>query len=255
MIATHLSVSRIINACVLLELNGDAVLTDPYFDHHWFIRMREPIGMNAADLPKLSAIIGGHRVADHWHPKSLAQYRFKKATPVFVAAAIMREKAKAVGFCNIEVLEWNQTRKLSECLTLEVAPAQTTMGLKVNSYVLDAPGLRVFVGTEARDLEPLARYRASRPAVDIAILPIDGSALMGHKLVMDPADALMGARILGARTLVPIHYALKPVPALFQTPGSLAELLRLARGASDIEIVPLETGKRWNWSPQKSANR
>ena len=46
-----LAITRIINACVLLEFGEDAVLTDPYFTDQWFIRFREPFGHEEAALP------------------------------------------------------------------------------------------------------------------------------------------------------------------------------------------------------------
>ncbi|MBL4686795.1 MAG: hypothetical protein JKY37_19515 [Nannocystaceae bacterium] len=58
-------------AYVLLQLGQDAVLTDPYFASHWFMRFRESVGMAVEELPKLSAIIGGHSVFDLWQPRSL----------------------------------------------------------------------------------------------------------------------------------------------------------------------------------------
>ena len=42
--AQGLAVTRVINACVLLQLGEDYVLTDPYFEEliPWLPRMREP---------------------------------------------------------------------------------------------------------------------------------------------------------------------------------------------------------------------
>jgi L-ascorbate metabolism protein UlaG (beta-lactamase superfamily) len=244
---TPLSITRIANASVLLELGDQVVLTDPYFDDHWFMRLREPIGMKVRQLPKLAAIVGGHGVFDHWQPGSLAEYPFKQETPVFVATAPMMKKAKAAGFRNVEVLEWSAKRRISDRLSIEVAPPQTAAGMKVNNYVLSVHGLRVFVGTEARDLEPLRRYRELHPAVDVALLPIDGSAILGHKLVMTSSEAVEASGILGAKVLVPIHYALKPIPLLLQTRSSAATLARLPPDAPDLDIVLLETGRRWTW--------
>jgi L-ascorbate metabolism protein UlaG (beta-lactamase superfamily) len=250
-----LTVTRVVNACVLLELGGAAVLTDPYFDSRWFIRLREPIGMKVQDLPRLSAIIGGHGVFDHWQPRSLEAYPYKQETPVFVATRSMMRKALAAGFRRAEVLPWHAMRSVSERLTLEVAPAQTSGGMKVNSYVLTTDDVRVFIGTEARDLDPIRLYRKQRPSVDVALLPIDGSAIMRHKLVMNATDALEGSRILGARILIPIHYALKPVPLLFQTPSSREDLLRVTQAVSDPTVVVLEPGRRWSLLETETAAR
>lgn len=48
-------------------------------------------------------------------------------------------------------------------------------------------------------------------------------------------DAIETAYILGARTLVPIHYAVKPIPLLLPTPGCEHDLLRLAKDAPNME--------------------
>jgi L-ascorbate metabolism protein UlaG (beta-lactamase superfamily) len=247
-----LSITRVVNACALIEIGDQAILTDPYFDDHWYMRLQEPIGMKVAHLPRLAAIVGGHGVFDHWQPRSLSNYRYKATTPVCVATPQMKAKANAAGFCKVEVLDWDEIRKISEDLLIETAPAQVVMGRKTNNYVLNARGVRVFIGTEARDIEPLRRYRKLRPAVDVALLPIDGSALAGQKLVMNAEDAIEGARVLGAKVLIPIHFALKSIPVLLQTPGSIAKLEFLAKRVTDLEVVPTKTGERWTWTGANS---
>jgi L-ascorbate metabolism protein UlaG (beta-lactamase superfamily) len=244
--STQLFVTRVVNACVLLEFDSDVILTDPYFDKHWFIRLREPIGLQPSQLPVLTAILGGHGAPDHWHPRSLAAYPHKTTTPVFVANRSMQRKAIAAGFPQTEVLPWKSTRTLSPRLQIDVIPAHTALGMTSNSYVLSTPDLRVFIGPEARDLQPLRDYRSQRPPVDVALLPIDGSALLGYKLVMSPTQALEATRILGAHVLIPIHYALNPIPPLLQTPGSPEQLLQ--RADADTRIVTLDPGHRWPYA-------
>ncbi len=248
-----LAVTRVINACVLLEFGEDAVLTDPYFTDQWFMRFREPFGLNAQQLPRLSAIIGGHSVFDHWQPSSLQAYAFKETTPVFVATKSMMVKARRAGFTQVEILESGESREITRRLHLEVAPAQRAVGLKVNSYVLSSGDLRVFFGSEARDLESLRRYRAKAPEVHLALLPINGAQVLGHKLVMNSRDALDATRILGARVLVPIHYAMKPVPVLLQTPSSEEDLRQLAQDAPDLDVVCLKSGEKWHYSPRPTS--
>jgi L-ascorbate metabolism protein UlaG (beta-lactamase superfamily) len=106
----------------------------------------------------------------------------------------------------------------------------------------------VFIGTEARDLEPLREYRTKYPRVDVVLAPIDGSSFLGRKLVMAPADAVAAARLLGAKVLVPIHYANRSIPLLLQTPGRFDDLLRHAASAPDLDIVRLEPGQRWEFA-------
>lgn len=235
--ATGLEVTRVVNACVLMTLDGVAVVTDPYFEARWFMRMREPIGLRVAGLPKLAAILGGHGVFDHWQPGSMSAYAFKRETPVFVATAAMARKALKAGFSLVEVIEWGARRHLAKGVTLEVSGGEVVAGLRTNHYVL-AGSRRVFVGTEARSLEPLS---AARP-VDVALLPIDGSSLLGQPLVMNAAEAVEGARVLGAKVLIPFHYALRPVWPLLTTPSSIADL---QPGNAGLDVIRLAPGERW----------
>jgi hypothetical protein len=47
--------------------------------------------------------------------------------------------------------------------------------------------------------------------------------------------------------LIPIHYALAPLPVLLQTSGTCEQLLELAREVDDVEVVPLEPGRKWSY--------
>lgn len=66
-------------------------------------------------------------------------------------------------------------------------------------YVLTTDALRVFVGTEACDFDPLREYRTKHPRVDVVSAPIDGSAFMGRKLVMTPKDSIAVDDLLRTR--------------------------------------------------------
>lgn len=241
------AVTRVVNACALIEVDGVAVLTDPYFERRWFMRMREPIGLRVEQLPRLAAIIGGHGVFDHWQPASMGAYPYKRETPVFVATKSMARAASSAGFSFVELVDWGARRQLSAGVTIEVSGGEVIAGLRTNHYVISG-SRRVFVGTEARSLPPL---RSAAP-VDVAILPIDGSSLLGRPLVMNTAQALDGARVLGAKVLIPFHYALRPLWPLLTTPGTLGALLQAQRDAS-LELVCLCPGERWSTQMPKPA--
>lgn len=245
------SVTRVVNACVLLQFGKEPVLTDPYFANHWYWKWNEPIGMTVSQLPKLSAIIGGHSVFDHWQIGSLKSYEYKDETPVFVATKSMARKARAVGFTQVEVLEWNDRRRISDQLSLEVVTAQRAAGLKVNNYVLSTPDLHVFFGSEALDLEPLRQYRhrTDSPCIDVVLAPVNGARLFNLlKLVMNGRDAVEATRVLGSKTLVAIHDSQNPIPFLFGVPSSGAEAEEEARRGDDkVEVVRLAPGQEWEY--------
>ena len=247
-----LFITRVINACVLLEIGEDVVLTDPYFRNPGYHGIEEPVGMPVEALPKLSAIIGCLGVFDHWQIRSLDSYAYKQQTPIFCATNSMARKAKAAGFTQVEVVQWNEARQISERLSLEVLPAQHAAGMRVNNYLLDTPNLRIFFGSEACDLKPLREYREranSRP-IDVVFAPVNGLKLFGLlKLVMGGEEAVEATRILGAKTLVPIHDAHRRNLLFMVSPSSSGASAQAAAKVmgDEIHVVRLATGERWEY--------
>lgn len=234
-------VTRVINPCVLIEVAGHAVLTDPYFDDHWFVPMNEPIGLRAEDLPPLSAILGGHRVFDHWQPRSLQRYAHRSTTPVLVASAGMARSARRAGFEQVEVIGWHERRELGDGLTVECLPGERSGGMTTNAYLLTTSTASIYVATEARHVEPVAAVASTR-RVDVAILPVDGLRFAGRRLVMNAAEALAAARALGAHTLVPMHHSQRPIPGLLACTSGLDDLLEQAEGVRGILIAHAPAG-------------
>ena len=69
-----------------------------------------------------------------------------------------------------------------------------------------------------------------RWAPSITVLPIGGHYTMG------PADAARAVALIGAKVVIPVHYA--TFPALAGTPAQLA-------AATDAQVVALEPGETW----------
>jgi L-ascorbate metabolism protein UlaG (beta-lactamase superfamily) len=240
-VTERVTITRVINPCALIEVGRHAVLTDPYFDDHWLFPMNEPIGLRPDELPELAAILGGHRVLDHWQPQSLRTYRYRSTTPVFVASKGMARSARHAGLDRVEVLRWNEQRDLGNGLTVECVPGEPALGTKTNSFVLRTSATSIYVGTEARHLHPITRFAATGH-VDIAVLPIDGLRVAGRRLVMNAAEALNAAQALGAHTLVPIHYSQRPIRGVLACTSGIEELLQLAGNYPGIKIMHAAAG-------------
>lgn len=75
--------------------------------------------------------------------------------------------------------------------------------------------------------------------------------MLGHKLVMNPEEAIEAAHILGAGMLVLFHYAMNPRGQLVQTPYSLGHVMRLQETVPDIEIIALAPGVRRTLRPTR----
>lgn len=230
------AVTRVVNACVLLELDGEHVLTDPCFQQPVGIRFHEPFGRRVEDLPPLAAIVVGHRVPDHWQPRALHRYRHRHATPVFVPTRRMARAARRSGFARAEVLRWADCRT-SGHLRIDCLPGERITGMRTNAYVITCASASVLVATEARTVV------SDRP-VDVAVLPIDGTRLLGRPLVMDATTAAATAEKLGA-TLVPIHHSQLPRPPILRCPSGTHEL------PPDVRV--LEVGVRTVVHPSDDA--
>ncbi|MBP2706371.1 MBL fold metallo-hydrolase [Microbispora sp. RL4-1S] len=245
MIKASIAVTRVVNSCVLLELDGHAVLTDPWFTERWFLRRGEPLGLRVADLPPLAAVVVTNLAANHSDLRALRALAGPDSPPVYVPTSRMARRAAALGFRHAERLRWGQEREVAPGLSMRVVPAGRTLVWPNNAYVFTTPGCRVFFGGEIAEVTPLKRYRAGHRPVDLALLPVNGlRPLLGPRLVMGPAQAVAGASVLGAKALVPVHdaHGRDPLSVLFRIAGTASDAVALA--GPDLSVVDLPTGER-----------
>jgi L-ascorbate metabolism protein UlaG (beta-lactamase superfamily) len=250
MTKSSLSVTRVANACVLIEFGGRAVLTDPWFTERWYLRRGEPLGLRVDQLPPLTAIVATNPVANHWDVRALREFGAKAATRVVVSTGRMARRARALGFGDVEQLRWGRSRELAPGLSVTAVPSGRTLGEPNNAYLLTAGDVRVFFGGELGDVDGLDRYAP----VDVALLPTNGlRPLVGPALVTGPAEAVAGAVALGAQVLLPVHdaHAADPLSLLFRRHGSAADAVALA--PAGLEVVRLEPGRRWVFTPAAAA--
>ena len=238
---SSVTITRVINTCLLIEVAGHVVLTDPYFADHSFFRTNEPIGLRPDELPQLSAILGGHRAFDHWQPRSMRGYEDRSSTAVYTASRGMSRAARRAGFDRVETLRWGDRRTIGPGLQLTCVPGQRTLGMASNVYILDTGDLSMLIGTEALDQHAIERC-AEEHRIDIAVLPIDGATFLGRQLVMTAAGAIRAATTLAAPALVPIHHSELPVPGLLRCPSSIDDLLEAARHEPGVQVHTAPTG-------------
>ncbi|MFF4619159.1 MBL fold metallo-hydrolase [Nonomuraea jabiensis] len=242
MIKPTVAMTRVVNSCVLLELDGHAVLTDPWFTERWWLRRGEPLGLRVPDLPPLAAVVVTNLATNHWDLRALRHFPAKDTTPLYVPTRGMARRARALGFRRAERLTWGRTLDLAPGLSMTVVPSWRTLVWPNNAYVFTTAGGRVvFFGGEMGEVAPLERYRA-----DLALLPVNGlRPLFGPRLVMGPEQAVAGASALGAEVLVPVHdaHGHDPLSRLFRTSGTAADAVALA--GPELRVVDLPTGERW----------
>jgi hypothetical protein len=116
------AVTRVANACVLLEMDGHSILTDPWFTERWYLRRGEPLGLDVTRLAPLTAIVATSFAANHWDLRALREYRHKSVTPVYVSTSRMARQARALGYPMVERLRWDEVRELAPALSKPSRP-------------------------------------------------------------------------------------------------------------------------------------
>jgi L-ascorbate 6-phosphate lactonase len=208
----------------LLELDGTRILVDPFVSEYEARRYPPPPLDIVAD--RIDWLLATHEHLDHldtgFIPELLARCPDVK---VVLPAPIARQVAGIVPAAQIVPVRPKDAVELAANTTLEVIPAYH--GVEVEDGYSDgsaADGQVRFVGYVLRSTGPTI-YHAGDTIVtdqlvdalagtdiDVALLPINGrdhfreqAGLVGN---MNPREAVGLAKLIGARTVVPIHWDL-----------------------------------------------
>src|SRR5918999_4192934 len=214
------------NATVLIRYAGFTILTDPNFlhagDHVHLgygltsVRRTNP-AVEVEDLPPLDFVLLSHLHGDHFD--RLAERKLNKATPIVStrrAVAYLKRK----GF--------TATRALRTWETLPIAKGDTRLHLTAMPGT-HAPGplaaalppvmgsmlefrtaadearLRLYISGDTLIHEQLREIPRRYPEIDLALLHLGGTRVLGIMVTMDAEQGVEALRIIDPRTAVPIH--------------------------------------------------
>ncbi len=108
-------------------------------------------------------------------------------------------------------------------------------GGEAAGYVIHLPDTRrVYFAGDTNVFSDMALIKELY-APELAFLPI------GDHFTMGPREAALAVRLLGVKTVVPMHFG--TFPLLGGTPGALATLLE----GTGVNLNPLEPGVAWRW--------
>lgn len=249
------SVTWIGHATVLLQTAGVSILTDPHFgdDTGKLYRRYEPPGVALADLPPIDVVVISHNHRDHLDEGSVRALgpRVHYVVPLGLAPWF-----RARGLTCVTELDWWQatdvTTRDGRTVHITLVPAQhwsQRSGVDRNKslwggYVIDGGGERFYFAGDTGYPAAFTEVGRRFPNIDFALLPIGAYAprWFMHPQHMSPEDAARAFHDLGARNLVPIHWATfkltdepmdEPPRLLYQAMGALANrILFLPIGGS-----------------------
>ncbi|NUS45108.1 MAG: MBL fold metallo-hydrolase [Mycobacteriaceae bacterium] len=198
-------VTRVTHSCVLLDFDGRQVLTDPWFSEKPGYRRGEPLAFTPVDLPRLTAVVASHDHYDHFDLNAFAAYPHKDVP--FIVKTGMGVKARKAGFTNvIESDPWDGVTV--DGLRVTATPARH--GVPENTYVIQGADTTVFFGADTLRIPDLDEIATRFPAIDLALLPVNGLAIrpaFNRRVVMTAEQAAELCGVLRPAIAVPIHYA------------------------------------------------
>jgi L-ascorbate metabolism protein UlaG (beta-lactamase superfamily) len=252
-------------ATVILRYAGFTLLTDPNFLHagdhvHLGYGMTSTRRTNPAidieQLPPLDAVVLSHLHGDHFDP--IAEARLDRSVPILTtheAAHALRLK----GFRTTYGLStWDQIllEKGEARLRLTSMPGKHGPGLvaallpSVMGSMLEfgragsaETWLRLYITGDTLIHEHLREIPRRYPEVDIALLHLGGTRILGVLLTLDARQGIEAIRIVKPRVAIPIHYDDYPV---FKSP--LADFAQAVTEAGlDDHVAYLERGETFSF--------
>ena len=215
------------NATVLIRYAGFTILTDPNFLHagdhvHLGYGLTSTRRTNPAveveELPPLDFVMLSHLHGDHFD--RVAERKLNKAISI-ISTRHATSYLEKVGFTRTVALEtWEpiEVRKGGATLRLTAMPGTHGPGPlgavlpPVMGSMLDfgdeegGTHLRMYISGDTLIHERLREIPRRFPDVDLALLHLGGTRVLGIMVTMDAEQGVEAMRIVDPRTTIPIHY-------------------------------------------------
>jgi L-ascorbate metabolism protein UlaG (beta-lactamase superfamily) len=214
-------------ATVIIRYGGFTILTDPNFLHagdhvHLGYGLRSRRLTNPAveieDLPPLDLVVLSHLHGDHFD--RVAEEKLDKTLPIITTPHAARY-LEGKGFRPLEGLAtWESltVRKGEARLRVTAMPGThapgplrkvlpPVMGSMLEFGDVEGPTrLRLYISGDTLVHDRLRQIPERYPEIDLALLHLGGTRVLGILVTMDAEQGVQALRIVDPRTAVPIHY-------------------------------------------------
>jgi L-ascorbate metabolism protein UlaG (beta-lactamase superfamily) len=209
------------HSTTLIEIDGQTVLTDPMWSDRaspstWVGPLRfHPPPLPLADLPRVDAVVISHEHYDHLDMATVRALASRGAS--FHVGLGVGGHLEAWGVPSAQIVEhdWWQRSKLPGGVEVVSTPARHFCGRGVpfrvdtlwTSWVLVGPAHRVFFSGDTGLTEAFREIATREGPFDVALLEIGQYHPSWGDIHLGPLGALAAFAMLGARRLLPIHWA------------------------------------------------
>jgi L-ascorbate metabolism protein UlaG (beta-lactamase superfamily) len=214
------------NATVLIQVAGFTILTDPTFIHKheqtWLggglhtTRLTDP-AIELADLPPLDLVLLSHFHGDHFD--QVAERDLDRALPI-VTTPQSAQDLEERGFTNclpLDVWESLDVEKGPARLRITATPARhgpplvdlvlpDVMGSILDVTTADGGTSRLYITGDTLVIDELREIPRRFPDIDIALLHLGGTRVLGILVSMDAKQGVEAMRIVDPALAIPIHY-------------------------------------------------
>ncbi|WP_255681829.1 MBL fold metallo-hydrolase [Natrinema sp. SYSU A 869] len=227
----HGSIFFVGTATVIIEYAGFTILTDPNFLHsgdHVHLgygitsRRRTDPAIEIEELPSIDFVLLSHYHGDHFD--RVVEEKLDKRLPIITTHHAAEELAEK-GFHETYPLEtWEECdlQKGDVRLTITAMPGRhgppvvskglpPVMGSMLefrsdDSGPAEPPLVRLYVSGDTIVYDALEEIPERYPEIDLALLHLGGTRILGVLLTMDAAQGVEAVDLIDAKTSIPIHY-------------------------------------------------
>ncbi len=256
---TEVSATFIGHASFLLQIGGLTLLTDPVYSRRVSPlsfagpkRVRAP-GQPLHALPDIDILLISHNHYDHLDLATVRDVQARWAPPVVTGLGTGRTIAKATT-SRIAELDWWETTVIGEA-RITYVPAQHFAARTPfdrnkalwGGFVIEVDGATVYFAGDSGYCPHFAEIGRRFPSIDLALIPIGAyePRWFMRPMHMDPEEAVMAHRDLGARKSIGMHFGTfadltdEPIDA----PESELQQARRFHGVAEDAFITLDFGE------------